>query len=498
MRMGAPEGPGYWQGGGALLEKRSGIKQPPDQASPPKRCLVVRACADGKAQGRVANSMTNSVKSHSANRPEFSELLRVFARIGFLSFGGPAGQIALMHRELVDGREWVSEEQFLHALNFCHLLPGPEAQQLATWIGWKLHGMRGGLAAGLLFVLPGAFVILGLSVLYAYAAHLGWFAALFLGIKSAVLAVVAQALLRIAGRALNTGVKKGLALAAFIALFFFDLPFPLVVLGAGALGMGIAAVRPDLLAIRENGEVAPAAPRPWKQSIGAVCLWSVIWALPMAAVLVTLGTGHVLWQIGAFFSQLAVVTFGGAYAVLAYMAQQTVQGYGWLSAGEMADGLGLAETTPGPLIMVTQYVGFLAAFRAPAPFTPLVAGMIGAALTTWVTFAPCFLWIFAFAPWIERLENARRIRGGLAALTAAVVGVIANLSLWFLIHVLFSRVGDARIGPLRLYLPDWGSFDWRAGLLAALSAILIFRLKLNVIKVLAIAALGGLLLARLG
>ena len=433
----------------------------------------------------------------STNKPDFSELLRVCTRIGFLSFGGPAGQIALMHRELVDERRWVSEDQYLHALNFCHLLPGPEAQQLAIWIGWKLHGFRGGLAAGLLFVLPGALVILGLSVLYAYAAHLGWFAALFLGIKAAVLAIVVQALLRIAGRALNTAFKKGLALTAFIALFFFALPFPLVVLGSGAIGMAVAAFRPGLLAIKDKGGVAPAAPRPWGESIRAACLWGMIWAFPMALVFLALGPDHVLWQIGSFFSRLAVVTFGGAYAVLAYMAQEAVQGYGWLSAREMADGLGLAETTPGPLIMVTQYVGFLAAFRTPEPFSPLVAGVLGAALTTWVTFAPCFLWIFTFAPWIERLEHAKRLQGGLAALTAAVVGVIANLSLWFFVHVLFAEVNEKHLGPLRLNMPAWESLDWRAAALALLSAVLIFRFKWNVIKVLGAAAIGGLVLARI-
>ena len=432
-----------------------------------------------------------------ATKPEFSDLLRVFTRIGFLSFGGPAGQIALMHRELVDQRNWVSESQFLHALNFCHLLPGPEAQQLATWIGWKHGGVRGGLAAGMLFVLPGALVMLGLSILYVYASHLGGFAAIFLGIKAAVVAIVVQALLRIAGRALDTRLKQGLALAAFTALFFFDLPFPLVVLGAGVMGVTVAAVRPDLLAIKAADHDPRTAPRPWRQSVTAVCLWGAVWAAPMALVFVTLGPDHRLWKIGSFFSRLAVVTFGGAYAVLAYMAQEAVQGYGWLSAGEMADGLGLAETTPGPLIMVTQYVGFLAAFRVPEPFSPLLAGVLGAALTTWVTFAPCFLWIFALAPWIERLEHAPRLRGGLAAVTAAVVGVIANLSLWFMIHVLFSRVGESRFGPARLYLPDWASFDWRAAVLAALAAILLFRFKTSVPKVLGIAALGGLLLAQI-
>lgn len=432
--------------------------------------------------------------SEATTQPDFGELVRISARIGLLSFGGPAGQIALMHRELVEERRWVSEAQYLHALNFCHLLPGPEAQQLAIWIGWKLHGLRGGLAAGLLFVAPGALVILGLSILYVYAAGLAWFVALFLGIKAAVLAIVVQALLRIAGRALKTGLMRGIAAIAFVALFVFELPFPLVVLGAGLAGMAVAGLRPGLLALKAEPGAAPAGPRPWRASLRAAGLWGAIWAAPMALVFALLGPHHVLWQIGSFFSRLAVVTFGGAYAVLAYMAQQAVQGYGWLSAREMADGLGLAETTPGPLIMVTQYVGFLAAFRAPAPFSPLLAGVLGAALTTWVTFAPCFLWMFTFAPWLERLEHARRLKGGLAALTAAIVGVVANLSAWFLLHVLFARVEPAQVGPLHLSMPDPASFDWRAGLLAAVAAVLIFRLRWSVIRVLGVAATGGLVL----
>jgi chromate transporter len=339
-------------------------------------------------------------------------------------------------------------------------------------------------------------VILALSLLYALAANLGWFAAIFLGIKAAVLAIVVQALLRIAGRALGTRFKQALALAAFVALFCFDLPFPLVVLGSGALGMMVAALRPDWLALKPMGTAPPVSPRPWGQSLRAVLLWGAIWAAPLVLVLVTLGPEHRLWQIGAFFSQLAVVTFGGAYAVLAYMAQEAVNGFGWLSAGEMADGLGLAETTPGPLILVTQFTGFLAAFRAPAPFSPLVAGLLGAGLTTWVTFAPCFLWIFTFAPWIERLEHAVKLKGGLAALTAAVVGVIGNLTVWFVLHVLFARVGEEHAGPLRLFVPDLASFDWRAGLLAVVSLLLNFRRKWSVIRVLAAAALGGLVLAQ--
>lgn len=433
--------------------------------------------------------------SEPAEKPSFPDMLRVFTRIGFLSFGGPAGQIALMHRELVEERHWVAEEDYLHALNFCHLLPGPEAQQLATWIGWRLHGARGGLAAGLLFVIPGACLILALSVLYALAANLGWVAALFLGVKAAVLAIVVQALLRIAGRALDTGVKKGLAAAAFAGLFLFDLPFPLIVLGAGAIGMFIARTRPDLLALKPGkaGAVLPA--RPWRTTITSVLVWGAIWAAPMVLIAVTLGQEHVLWKIGAFFSQLAIVTFGGAYAVLAYMAQEAVQGFGWLRPGEMADGLGLAETTPGPLILVTQFVGYLAAFRAPEPFSPLVAGLLGALLTTWVTFAPCFLWIFAFAPWIDRMGQAVWLKGGLAAVTAAVVGVIANLTAWFALHVLFAQVGEARFGPLHLSWPELASFDWRPGLLALLALVLAFGAKWSVLRLLAVCAAGGLLLS---
>ena len=419
----------------------------------------------------------------TASPPTFSELTRTFARIGCLSFGGPAGQIALMHREVVEERGWVSEEQYLHALNFCHFLPGPEAQQLATWIGWRLHGWRGGLAAGLLFVIPGALVILALSMLYAVAADLHWFAALFLGIKAAVLAIVLQALLRIAGRALGTRFKQALALAAFAALALLALPFPLVVLGAGALGFAVAALRPGWLGIRPGGPAPELPPRPWGASLRSVLLWGSIWAAPLVLVLLTLGRDHVLWQIGAFFSQLAVVTFGGAYAVLAYMAQEAVGTFGWLSTGEMADGLGLAETTPGPLILVTQFVGYLAAFRAPEPFSPLVAGLLGALLTTWVTFAPCFLWIFTFAPWIERLEQAVKLKGALAAVTAAVVGVIGSLTLWFAQHVLFIGGDLARI-------------DWRAALLAVLSAALLFGRNWGVVRVLAVTALGGLVLAQ--
>jgi chromate transporter len=427
--------------------------------------------------------------------PTFGESVRVFARIGLLSFGGPAGQIALMHDELVDKHRWVEEPQFLHALNFCHLLPGPEAQQLATYIGWRLHGLRGGLMAGTLFLLPGVAIIMALSMLYVAAAGLDWFAALFLGIKAAVLAVVVQALLRIAGRALDTGFKRALAVAAFVALALFDLPFPLVVLASGLAGWLAATYRPGWLALKAGGEDEDATPRP---SIGVtlrtIAAWGAIWALPLLGIRATLGDDHVLMQIGLFFSQLAVVTFGGAYAVLAYMAQLAVQDFGWLSAGEMADGLGLAETTPGPLILVTQFVGFLAAYREAAPFTPLMAAVLGALLTLWVTFVPCFLWIFTFAPWIDRLQHARRLKGALAAITASVVGVIANLGLWFALHVVFAKVTERRFGQLHVDWPEPASIQWSALALALWAGVHLLMLKRPVIEVLATGAALGLIL----
>jgi chromate transporter len=429
------------------------------------------------------------------HHPSLSELTRVSARIGFLSFGGPAGQIALMHRELVDERRWVEEKEYLQALNLCHLLPGPEAQQLATWVGWKLHGWRGGVVAGALFVIPGALVMLALSVLYAFAADLDWFASLFQGIKAAVLAIIAQALLRIAGRALKTPAQMGLAMAAFIALFLFNAPFPLVVLCALALGALMGIRRPTALAPESPHAPGPKRASPWRSSFIAVLVWLAVWAAPMLVVLVFLGPDHVLWEVGVFFSQLAVVTFGGAYAVLAYMAQEAVTGFGWLSAGEMVDGLGLAETTPGPLIMVTQFVGYLAAFRAPEPFNPLLAGILGAMLTTWVTFAPCFLWIFAFAPWMDRIQRIPALKSGLAGVTAAVVGVIANLALWFALHVLFTRVSAVDTGPLRLQVPEWETFDWRTAAIAAVALALVFAAKRGVIFTLGASAAMGLLLA---
>ncbi len=412
----------------------------------------------------------------------------MFARIGCLSFGGPAGQIALMQREIVEQRGWIEQGAFLRALNLCHLLPGPEAQQLATWIGWRLHGVRGGLIAGLLFVIPGALVMLALSLLYIAAAGLSWFAALFLGIKAAVLAIVAQALIRVARRALGTRFKLALACLAGAALALGRVPFPVVIVTAGLAGAAVARWRPAWLeALHAPGGAPPAASRRQLAADTAktIALWLGIWALPLIAVYSILGPTHALWQVALFFSRLAIVTFGGAYAVLAYMAQAAVSGYGWLSPGEMADGLGLAETTPGPLIMVTQFVGFLAGFRHPGMLAPLTAGLLGAAITTWVTFAPCFLWIFACAPWMERLEHAERLQGALAAITAAVVGVIANLALWFAVHVAFAQIGPGG-------MPIWASLDWRPLLIGLGAAVLLFRAKLGVLPVLAASALAAL------
>ncbi|SNT11911.1 chromate efflux transporter [Sphingopyxis indica] len=427
--------------------------------------------------------------------PTLIEAIRVYARIGLLSFGGPAGQIALMHREFVDERRWIDEPAFLHALNFCTLLPGPEAQQLATWIGWRQHGVRGGLAAGLLFIIPGALVMLGLSLLYVAAAGLGWFAALFLGIKAAVLAIVVQALLRIARRALRTPLQRAIAVAAFIAIALFALPFPLVVVIALVTGWAAGRWRPAWLALAPAAATMPAvsARRAWRQSAMALIVGGAAWAAPLLLVLATLGSGHVLWEIGAFFSRLALVSFGGAYAALAYMAQEAVAGFGWMRPAEMVDGLGLAETTPGPLILVTQFVGFIAAWRDAGPFTPFVAGLLGAGLTLWVTFVPCFLWIFALAPWIDRLERAAGPKGALAAVTAAVVGVIANLSLWFALHTLFGELRRFDWGWASVELPVMASADLGAMALALLAAVLLFGLRLRIIPLLAVCSAAGFL-----
>ncbi|UUX49657.1 chromate efflux transporter [Nisaea acidiphila] len=412
--------------------------------------------------------------------PSVAALFRVFLKIGLLSFGGPAAQIALMHRILVDEQKLLTERQYLNALSFCMLLPGPEAMQLATYAGWRLHGVTGGLIGGLLFVLPGAAVVLGLSAVYALLGNVPAVEALFLGVKSAVLIVVIEALLRVSKRALRGQPDWVVAGLAFVGIFFLALPFPLIIVAAALWGWfsrGRAA-NAEIEPVRVNGSARGTA--------GTVMLWLALWWLPVLAV-DQLSGAPILSQLGLFFSKLAVVTFGGAYAVLAYMAQDVVGVHGWLGAGEMIDGLGLAETTPGPLILVTQFVGFLAAYKADG----LGLGIAGAAVTLWVTFAPCFLWIFAGAPYIDWIAAQPRLSGALSAITAAVVGVILNLSLWFGLHVLFAGVERKVAGPLVLWGPDLATLDWRVAMLALLSAVLLLRLHWNIIWVLGVAAALG-------
>lgn len=432
-----------------------------------------------------------TVAGTTAKGPEvpFKEAFLVWLRIGLISFGGPAGQIALMHKVLVEEKKWIDEARYLHALNYCMLLPGPEAQQLATYVGWLLHRTLGGLVAGVLFVLPGALVILVLSLLYAAYGELPLVAAAFFGIKAVVLAVVAEALLRIGRRALRSRLHLGIAAAAFVGIFFFAVPFPLIVIAAGLLGflgegLGRSAgpgEAPEERAVDRSGSLR----------IALVCL--VLWLAPTAALLALLGPDDVFTQIGVFFSKMAVVTFGGAYAVLAYVGQQAVETYGWLAPGEMLDGLGLAETTPGPLIMVVQFVGFLGAHRNPGALDPVSAGILGAVLTTWVTFLPCFLWIFLGAPYVEALRGNIKLNAALSGVTAAVVGVILNLALWFALHISFAEVEEVWISVLRLYTPLWQTVDPASLALTAAALVAMLRFKLPMLPVLfAGAALGAL------
>jgi chromate transporter len=427
-----------------------------------------------------------------SEKPSIGEARKVWLKIGFMSFGGPAGQIAMMHRTLVDEKHWVEENRFLHALNFCMLLPGPEAQKLATYLGWLMHGVRGGLASGILFVLPGALVMLGLSLLYAFGRGFTAIDGALFGIKAAVLVIVVEALIRIGKRALKTRLLLIVAGAAFIGIYFLALPFPLIVIAAALTGYAVSRRSPERLGVAAKAETPPPpAEDRWQQFAMAVVIGLSAWWTPVVAAAVLLGPHHVLVSIGLFFSKLAVVSFGGAYALLAYMAQQAVETYGWMTAPEMVDGLGLAETTPGPLILVTQFVGFLAAFRNAAPFSPVTAGLLGAAMTTWVTFVPSMLWIFAGAPFVEGLRANRQLSGALAAITAAVVGVVLNLSVWFALHVLFGHVSELRWGPLRWFAFDPMALDARAAALAAIAAVLTFALHRGLIEVvLAMAALG--------
>src|SRR5262249_13133225 len=437
------------------------------------------------------------------------DALKVWTKVGFLSFGGPAGQIAMMHRIVVDEKRWIGEQRFLHALSYCMLLPGPEAQQLATYVGWLLHRTWGGIVAGTLFVLPGAIVMLGLSLLYAGYQEVPLVAGIFFGIKPAVLAIVLHALERIGKRALTSRFAVVLAAAAFIAIFFLNLPFPLIVLGAGVVGyvadrfggLSAAAKRANGGGDGESADAAidamfaagradhtkPSAAR----AVRVLAIWLPLWLGPVVALLLWRGGDDVFSEIAVFFSKMAVVTFGGAYAVLAYVAQAAVTGYGWLRPGEMLDGLGMAETAPGPLILVLQYVGFLAAYRDPGMLAPWLAGTLAATLTLWVTFAPCFLWIFLGAPYVERLRANRGLNAALSAITAAVVGVILNLAVWFALHTIFAKVEETTAAGLRLWLPALQTVQVPSLVLAAAAASGVVRFNWGVMPTLAASALLG-------
>jgi chromate transporter len=442
----------------------------------------------------------------------FREALVVWLRVAILSFGGPAGQIAVMHRIIVEEKNWISESRFLHALNYCMLLPGPEAQQLATYIGWLLHRTLGGIVAGGLFILPGVIAIMALSYIYAAYGNVGFVEALFFGLKAAVLAIVIEAVVRVGKRALRNRIMVALAAIAFVAIFFFAVPFPVIIVAAGIIGfVGSRLDRPEFAGVEHGGgkntavidsmlgdavpdHVKPNAARTLRVSV----MWLALWLVPVAAILIGLGPNNVFSQIAIFFSKMAMVTFGGAYAVLAYVAQQAVENYGWLKPSEMLDGLGMAETTPGPLIMVLQFVGFMAAFRDSGALSPMLAGTLGGLLATWVTFTPCFLWIFLGAPFIEVLRGNKALNGALSAITAAVVGVILNLAIWFAVHTIFREVTPVRAYGLAFDAPVLASADLWAGALTVAAIIAIFRFKTGMLWTLAACSAAGIALYLIG
>jgi chromate transporter len=444
--------------------------------------------------GQDGGSMSPSPEA--LPQPSFGEATATFARIGLLSFGGPAGQIALMHRILVDEKRWLDEPRFLHALNYCMLLPGPEAMQLATYAGWLLHGVRGGLVAGLLFVLPGAVVITVLSALYLFFGDLPLVEGLLFGLKAAVLAFVLEALVKVSKRALKGPFMVVVAIAAFVAIAFLKVPFPIIILAAALLGALWHFARGNQ---KTTQAVAPSLAMPeWakpsvRRFVTTTAVWLALWFVPLFLLAAAFGWSHVLPAEGTFFSKMAAVTFGGAYAVLAYVAQQAVEVYGWLQPDEMLTGLGLAETTPGPLILVLVFVGFLGGARLSG-FEPWLGGIAGAVVTLWFTFVPCFLWIFAGAPYVETVRNIRWLASALAAVTAAVVGIIANLALWFGLHVLFASVTEQQFGPFTMPIPDFASFDAGAAAIAAAAAVALVWLRLNMFLVLGAASVAGVLL----
>lgn len=442
----------------------------------------------------------------------FNEAFRVWLRVAVLSFGGPAGQIAVMHRILVEEKNWISEGRFLHALNYCMLLPGPEAQQLATYIGWLMHRTAGGLMAGGLFILPGIIAIMGLSYVYAAFGNVSFVEALFFGLKAAVLAIVVEAVVRVGKRALKNRIMIALAAIAFVAIFFFAVPFPIIIIAAGLIGYaGARSGRPEFAPAGHGhggssaaidsmlGEAVPDHVRPdLARAVRVGAIWLALWLVPVIALLAAFGEANVFSQIALFFSKMALVTFGGAYAVLAYVAQQAVEHYHWLKPHEMLDGLGMAETTPGPLIMVLQFVGFMAAYRDPSGLSPMLAATLGGLLATWVTFTPCFLWIFVGAPYIERLRGNVGLAGALSAITAAVVGVILNLSIWFALHTLFRETAPVHAFPFAFDRPVLTSVDVPALVLAIAAATAIFRFKLGMLTVLAGSCAAGVALRLAG
>ena len=443
----------------------------------------------------------------------FGEAFQVWLRVALLSFGGPAGQIAVMHRILVDEKNWISESRFLHALNYCMLLPGPEAQQLATYIGWLLHRTAGGIMAGGLFILPGIIAIMGLSYIYAAYGNVGFVEALFFGLKAAVLAIVIQAVVRVGKRALRNRIMIALAAIAFIGIFFFNVPFPIIIILAGVIGyLGAKSGRSEFAAVEHGGGGKKAAAvdsvlddelpdhvRPSvSRALRVSAIWLLLWLVPVAALLIGLGQANTFSQIALFFSKMALVTFGGAYAVLAYVAQQAVEHYHWLQPREMLDGLGMAETTPGPLIMVLQFVGFMAAFRDPGQLSPMLAGTLGGLLATWVTFTPCFLWIFLGAPFIETLRGNKGLAGALGAITAAVVGVILNLSIWFALHTVFRETTPVRSFGLSFDMPVLSSIDFPALVLAVAAATAVFRFNVGMLWVLGGSCVAGIVMRLVG
>ena len=409
------------------------------------------------------------------SNPTLRQSTATWCKIGLLSFGGPAAQIALMHREIVENKKWLSEDQFLNALNFCMLLPGPEAMQLATYSGWRINGTLGGLIAGLLFVLPGAFLITLLAVIYAFFGDIPLISSLFLGVKATVVVIVIQALLKVSKKALKTHYHTSIAVTAFISIFFFNLPYPFIIFVSAFFGY---LVLPNKINVKQVQQSQPLT-----KTLKTILAWLVVWWIPILLVYL-ISDQKILTEITIFFSKLAVVTFGGAYAVLSYMAQDVVITKDWLTAGQMMDGLGLAETTPGPLILVTEFVGFLAAFQEGGIKLALIAGF----LTLWVTFIPCFLWIFAGAPYIDWISSQPRLHGALSAITAAVVGVILNLSIWFMLHVFFEKISDVQFGPINLLWPNFSYINVPAIFLTSISIWLIIRLKWNIALVLLINA----------